>query len=207
MHGYTSGTTNGGRNAAQTNMSNLQDYADYNMYNMWVPCTALVDHVGTALVSSNSDASVKLYPDAAVTSSCYSFRKPKHWVNGVVSARVHYTGLEDSGNDSYIGVRFEVYKVGDVLGTGTYGYVATPSPTLDNSYEIEDAFEDMSLTTYNASILVRDPDRLITLSFTRDGKHASDTYTFDFELIGLEVFYREYKHTSYNKVPGIKWTS
>lgn len=206
MHGYTSQYVSGDPRY-NTNMSAVQDYADYNMYNMWVPCTDLVDQAGTALVSTNNDAVIKSYPDAVTTRSAFSFRKPKHWVNGVVTARVHYTGLYVVGTSALISLRIECFREGDALASGTYQNVLAPTPTADNVYMISSLFEDTSLTTGNANLLVQDPDRLITLSFRRSGSGGTDTYTSDFELIGLEVFYREYKHTSYSKVPGIKWTS
>lgn len=206
MHGYNSQSSLSPQQA-RSNTAGLQDYADYSMYNIWVPATALVDTTGTALVSYNNDAPVKLYPDAATTSSAYSFRKPRHWISGVVTARIHYTGTEEKSKAIYMGLRFDRFRENDTLSAGTYGYVSATSPDATGYYMIEDGFEDLSLTTYNSSILVEDPDRLITLSFTREGLEVADTYTLDLELIGLEVFYREYKHTNYHKVRDIKWTS
>lgn len=206
MHGYTT-QADLTRRQALTNPVVLQDYVDYGSYNIWIPCTSLVDTVGTALVSSNSDLPTKVYPDAVTTTSVFAFRKPKQWVNGVVTARIHYTGLLVAATNVRSGLRFTAFREGDTLAVSTFGTISIPTPTADNVYMISRGFEVLPLDTSNANETVEGSDMMISMAFRRQGAVGTDTYTSDFELIGIEAFYREYKHEGYGKTVDTKWTS
>lgn len=204
MHGFNTQAQLSNQQAA-TNLVTTQDYVDFNSYNIWIPCTDLVDATGVATISYNSDTPIKIYPDAVLTRSVFSFRKPKHWVDGVVGARVHYTGLYVAGTNTIVGLRFNSFKNGDTLGINTYGEASAPTPSADNVYMICSLFEELNTSTLNANLQISEGDRLVTGSIRRRGAAIADTYTSDFELIGIEVFYKEYKHSSYLKSENRKW--
>lgn len=205
MHGFNT-QAELSRQQERTNLVTIQDYADFSSYNIWIPCTDLVDAVGVATISFNGDTPIKIYPDGVTTESVFSFRKPITWKSGNVTTRLHYTGLYVAGTQIRVLSRVEGYAEGGLLTTlGTVSGYNVPTPSADNVYMVNKSAEVANPSTTSGILYVDDSIRLMTFRIRRLGGDVNDTYTSDFELIGVEVMYIEADHVGYGKTVTEKW--
>lgn len=178
----------------------LTDYVDFQAYNVWIPGPAMVDNRSSAttvaaILAGVQQHVVRTYPAGKDNACLYEFRRPRHWINGRIRARVWWTGVDPGGN---------THPMAFVVAKTTEGELPTSSGAgaLVN-------LGDFNGTDYLLGIIrdfdvgegvsVSQNDHLITVYFqVIPTILGAGTYLQDFHLIGLEVYYTESKsETSY----------
>lgn len=193
MHGWRENSiTSGVQDSVRSgiNFGVLSSYVDFNHYNLWIPADVWQNDASSGTVMSNVNGSpVRVYENGKTSTTLYSFRRPRMWINGIISIRLHYTGSVSSTNGFYIGCGIQVGTKDAAISTVAVTDAALSGPSTAGFHLINSGFETSAST--NAFTQTDYSYDLVTVTIRRSGAHISDTNTGEFQLIGAEVSYRE----------------
>lgn len=165
----------------------LSAYTDFNHYSRFIPGPDFVDEAGTATSNTTINrTSVKVFKDGFDSVVSYSFQKPRYWINGKVSARIWWTGENPAGTNGTMALLLAKTAIGDVLSSGSGSNVSVDLGVFtDYTLNVISSFDPI------VTIFVGPQDDLISVTFVAGRSDVGDTYTTDFYLIGVEVYYKE----------------
>lgn len=196
MHGfepnYVPGTS-GFEFLASRNFSIIEEYVDPISYNVWVtPGEMVLGKTGAGLAALDSVISVPAFsfPTGTDDEVHFSFRRPRQWQNGRVSARVYY---EAQGIPTIAIVGLSLFAIDEngTLPAHSYTGFGVAGGGAGQIF-IDRTFETSPTTGHQ--LYVDQTTMLIGVGFQVEGSHVDHTLTNPFNLVGLEVFYRETDH-------------
>lgn len=178
----------------------LTDYVDFLAYNIWIPGTAMHDLSGYATTTSTPTGYVatRVFPRDINNKVGISIRKPRHWINGMVAARVWWTGERQAITpDAVLRAFVFPFAEGDDLTSSTFAPTASVIDlSMPTNYTLG-VIRDFDVTLATP---VTNSTNYLFAHFDRNGASGNDLYQKDFHLIGLEVFYTESKSESSYKL-------
>lgn len=170
----------------------MESYIDFSNSNLWIPADAFENANGsTTTMSSRGGVPVRIFPDGATHTVMYSVRRPRMWLDGLVTTRLWYTGVLDASANAYVAVSVTVDSENSTLSTPSYTVAARATPTATGTLMISRA-DEVSTDAHRRRAITQIHD-LISVAVQRQGAHASDDYAENFELVGVELFYVEKK--------------
>lgn len=163
--------------------------------NLWIPGPLLQNTEGSATVygflGSPEFVSYRLYVRDLDSYTGYSFRRPRLWNDGNLTARIWYGGILTV--DTQV-IRSQLaFKLRQEGASGAetsfteFGF-DMDAPSNDEHLMIDRTPEEDD--TDAGYVEISSEYDLVTVRFARIGTHANDTYAEDVRLIGLEVIYR-----------------
>lgn len=167
----------------------------FDHLNVWIPGPLMQDAEGASTVfgflSTPEYMSYRSFVADLDTYTGYSFRRPRLWTDGNLTARIWYSGELTVDTQVIRGqLAFKLRQEGpggDSTAFSEFGF-DIDAPSADDDILIDRQPE--SDTTGAGYVVITSEHDLVTVRFARIGSHANDTYTEDFRLVGIEVFYR-----------------
>ena len=184
--------------------ANASEFELFDHYNIWIPGKLFCDS-GHGSCSTILDIdSVSGLPEGRYitrtntvgvshsnTILSYKIRRPRMWFDGVVTGRLHYSGIADAGET--MPVRFQLTAIrGAIFSAGLSVDVDIPSPATDWEWTThrfdEDASTSMQLHDSADVNIIDSIDVQITFqSFTGD---EATTYAENVVVHGFELMFK-----------------
>ena len=178
------------RHWAATNWPVAQNYIEFSHTNIWVPASEFQNDSGSSTtMSTRGGTPVRIFEDGVTNTAFASVRRARMWLDGRVTTRLWYTGALNSSTNAYVAVSVRADAENAAVGSHSYTVVARPTPT-GTGYLMVSRLDEQSTTDSRRAAVTYNTD-LISVAVRREGGHASDNYTGDFELVGVELFYVE----------------
>ena len=172
----------------------LEKHVDYQCYNIWIPVYDFYAPGATLSLYGSTGLVVGELPDGDTTSFNFSYRVPTYWLNGAVSARIHYLSSKTEAANIRLQLALVGSTHGNAVSTATQATVSLDQTNVGATYTITDLFREQDLGNNNYP--VDQSYDLVHGFLRRNGALAPDTYTGTMYLIGMELIYKEIKHNS-----------
>lgn len=171
--------------------------AEFGHYNHWIPAPLFVNKISdsctvtTNAITGGYNIPMRVFPAGTSWEVFFAMRRPRMWTDGQMTSRVWYTGRLDTGNESYIATTLATSYEQDsdiLFSAPVVSYYQAPTP--DVTGELMILRSDNPPASGIGYVDVTSEADIVSIGIRRAGDDPSDTYAYDFLLIGVELIYR-----------------